>query len=130
MNIKITLDFIEAINNADVDKICSLMSVDHIFIDSQDNLTTGKDCMKKAWVEYFRMFPDYKIEIDDILEKDSMVCLLGHASGTYRNLQNKTNGNHWRIPASWKAIINNNKVTQWQVYADNLIVADIIKRNN
>jgi ketosteroid isomerase-like protein len=129
MNTKITLEFVDAINKADIDKICSLMTVDHIFIDSQDNRATGKENMKKAWAEYFKMFPDYKIEIENILEKSSLVCLFGYASGTYRNLQNENNSNHWRIPAAWKAIVCNNQIKQWQVYADNIIVMDIINRN-
>jgi hypothetical protein len=37
--------------------------------------------------------------------------------------------NHWRIPAAWKAIIKDNKINHWQVYADNIIVMEIIKRN-
>jgi ketosteroid isomerase-like protein len=129
MNTKSTLEFVDAINKADIDKICSLMTVDHVFIDSQDNRATGKENMKKAWAEYFKMFPDYKIEIENILENDSLVCLFGYASGTYRNLQNENNSNHWRIPAAWKAIVRNNQIKQWQVYADNIIVMDIINRN-
>lgn len=55
---------------------------------------------------------------------------LGHASGTYKNLDNPNNSNHWRIPAVWKAIIIENQVKHWQVYADNIIVMDIINRSN
>ena len=63
MKTKVVLDFVDAINSADVDKLYSLMTIDHIFIDSQDNKATGRDNMKQAWIAYFAMFPDYKIEI-------------------------------------------------------------------
>jgi ketosteroid isomerase-like protein len=129
MKTKILLDFVDAINAADVDKLYSLMTNDHIFIDSHDNKVTGRDKMKQAWIGYFAMFPDYKIEINQILEKDSLICAFGYASGTYKNVKTTDNSNYWRVPAAWTAIINDNLVEQWQVYVDNIIVMDIIKRN-
>jgi len=129
MKPKVVFDFADAISHADVNKIYSLMADDHLFIDSQGNKMEGKEKMKQAWTEYFGLFPDYKIEIDEIFEKDSSICLLGYASGTYKNLDNENDSNHWRIPVAWKAIIKNNQIKHWQVYADNLIVVDIINRN-
>lgn len=129
MKTKVVFDFADAVSHADVDKIYSLMADDHLFIDSQGNRMEGKEKMKQAWTEYFRLFPDYKIEIEEIFEKDSSVCALGHASGTYKNLHNNENSNHWRIPAAWKAVIKDNRIKHWQVYADNLVVMDILNRN-
>ena len=129
MNTKVVLDFVHAINSANVDKICSLMTVDHLFIDSQDNRMTGRENMKQAWIEYFELFPDYKIEINEVLQRDSLLCILGYASGTYKNLKNKNNSNYWRIPAAWTAILIDNQIKVWQVYADNIAVMDIINRN-
>jgi len=129
MKNNILLDFVDAINRADVDNILNIMSDDHVLIDSQDNKVSGKDNLKQAWIGYFALFPDYKIEINETLEKDSLICFLGYASGTYKNLQNNINSNHWRIPAAWTAIIKDNHVKHWQVYADNIIVMDIINRN-
>jgi hypothetical protein len=129
METKIVIDFIDAINCANVDKMNDLMTNDHLFIDSQDNKMTGKGNMRQAWIGYFDLFPDYKIEINEILKKDSLICILGYASGTYMNLTNENNSNHWKIPAAWKAIVKNNKIKQWQVYADNIIVMDIINKN-
>lgn len=129
MDVNIVLDFINAINSSDVDRICSLMAENHLFIDSQDNRMSGKENMKQAWTLYFAMFPDYKIEINEIVEKDTLFCVLGYASGTYKGIKKGNNSNYWRIPAAWTAIVLDNKIKRWQVYADNLIVADIINRN-
>ena len=129
METKVVFDFADAISNADVDKIYSLMTHDHLFIDSQDNKMEGRENMKQAWTEYFKWFPDYKIEIEEIYQKDATFCMLGHASGTYKNLHDNDNSNYWRVPAAWKAIITDNQVKHWQVYADNIIVMDIINRN-
>lgn len=129
MKSKIVVDFIDAINNSDIDMILNLMSEDHVFTDSQDNKLTGKEKLRQAWIGYFELFPDYKIEINELLEKDSLVCILGYASGTYLNIKNENNTNYWRIPAAWKAIIRNNQVLSWQVYADNIIVMEIMNKN-
>ncbi|MDU1891412.1 MAG: nuclear transport factor 2 family protein [Dysgonomonas sp.] len=126
---KILQDYVEAINTADTDRLYDLMAEDHIFIDAHDNKVMGRDDMKQSWIGYFKMFPDYKIEINNILEKDSLLCILGYAGGTYKNLKNADNTNYWRVPAAWTAIIEDNRVKQWQVYADNIFPVEIINRN-
>ena len=123
------MNFIDAINKSNVEGILNLISEDHVFIDSQDNKLTGKDNLKQAWTGYFELFPDYKIKINEVFEKDSLICMLGYASGTYKNIKNKNNSNYWRIPAAWSAVIENNKVKKWQVYSDNIIVMNIINQN-
>ena len=129
MESKIVLDFIKAINIADVDKMCALMTIDHTFIDSQDNQTIGKNKMRQAWIEYFSLFPDYKIEVNEIFEKGSLMCILGYASGTYKNLINDDKSNFWRIPAALKAIVKDDQIKLWQVFADNIQVMEIINKN-
>ena len=100
------MDFVVAINTADVDKLYSLMTDNHIFIDSHNNKATGRDNLKQAWIGYFAMFPDYKIEINQILEKDSFVCAF-----------------------AWRAIVKDDKIKLWQVYADNIKALEIINKN-
>jgi ketosteroid isomerase-like protein len=129
MNTKVIPDFIEAINRADVDSMCELMTDDHTFVDSRDNRTIGKEIMRQAWIGYFKLFPDYKIEITGMLRKESFVSMYGYASGTYLGLKKENNGNYWRIPAAWTAYIKNNKVQKWQVYADNSVVMEIVNKN-
>ena len=122
------LKFVDAINHADSALICELMTAWHVFVDSQGNITEGRDAMRSAWQEYFTMFPDYKIEIAEMIEDDNMVIILGHASGTYKNKATDDNSNCWRIPAAWKAIVTRKKIEYWQVYADNSIMLEIIHR--
>ncbi|MDX8338914.1 nuclear transport factor 2 family protein [Draconibacterium sp. IB214405] len=130
MDLKVVNDFVEAINTADIEKLYHLMTSDHEFIDSQGNKMTGSENMKKAWISYFELFPDYKIEITDTLQNDSVIVLLGYAGGTYKKDQNSPDtDNHWRIPAAWKTIVADGKIKLWQVYADNSVVLDIINRN-
>ena len=129
MNTKVILDFVDAINRADVVNMVELMAEDHTFVDSRDNRMTGKENLKKGWLGYFELFPDYKIEITGMLHEESLFYMVGYAGGTYKSMQNEANTNYWRIPAAWKAVILYNKVQLWQVYADNGVVIDILNRN-
>ena len=128
-SVRVVLDYVNAINAADISKLSELMAHDHLFIDSRDNSVIGRDKMKEAWIGYFSMFPDYKVEIVQVVEKDSFVCLFGYASGTYKSLKNNENSNYWRVPAAWTAIVKDDKVKQWQVYVDNTLVIEIYNRN-
>jgi ketosteroid isomerase-like protein len=129
-NKAIAIRFVKAINDHDVDEIINLMSEDHIFIDAKDNKSVGKKGMKEGWEGYYELFPDYQIEISDITENVSTIGLFGYSSATYKNITNKLNSNFWRIPASWKAIVENNKIKHWQVYCDYSSLFKIIEKNN
>jgi len=130
MDLKVVHDFIESINNANIDGIYNLMTSDHVFIDSQGNQIIANENMKKAWIGYFDLFPDYKIEITDTLQNDSILVMLGYASGTYNtNKKSSDTNNYWRVPASWKTIVVDEKIKFWQVYADNSVVIDLVNKN-
>jgi len=129
MGTKIVLDFVEAVNSANVDRMYDLMAEDHQFIDSQDNKVVGKEQMRQGWIGYFALFPDFKIEINEMIENSSLIYMFGYTSGTYQNLVNKENSNHWRTPSAWRVLVENDLIRIWQVYADNIVVMDIMNRN-
>jgi len=120
MNKKVFYTFVDAINQHAIG-IYSLLTDDHKFIDAQGNEITGKDKMKIAWQGYFELFPDYKIEVIDVFESVNVIGAFGSASGSFKN--DKKN-QFLKLP--WKAIIENDKVKLWQVYADTKIPYDII----
>ena len=128
MDDQIFQNFVDAINEHNVDKLCSLMTDDHKFIDSQGNEVVGKENMRAGWIGYFQWFPDYKIEITDMFRGGDTVAAFGFAGGTFQGLSNRKE-NYWRLPASWKAVINNGKIHLWQVYADTKIPYDIINKS-
>jgi ketosteroid isomerase-like protein len=126
MNTESIIEFIEAINHGNTEMMIRLMTDDHLFIDSQGNPLQGKEKMVEAWKGYFALFADYRIEIEESIEKGSLVCLFGYASATY--IDGKTKEHHfWRIPAAWKAIVENKQISHWQVYADNSVVIALMK---
>jgi ketosteroid isomerase-like protein len=121
-------NFVDAINGHNVDAICSLMTDDHAFIDSQGNEVFGKEKMRAGWSGYFQLFPDYTIEITTVFIDGNTVGAFGFASATFEGLSSKKE-NYWRLPASWKADIKGDKIQCWQVYADAKIPFDIIDKN-
>ncbi len=120
---EVVLNFIKAINAADVENICSLMAPDHVFIDNVGHEYKGVPLIKSGWLAYFKSFPDYKIEISEIFEHNAEFVLLGWASASYKGEKMKS----WSIPAAWKAIIENRKVLYWQVFADTKVQFDAMK---
>ena len=44
--VAVVLVFLDAINARDVDKLCALMSEDHIFVDGLGNQVRGKESMR------------------------------------------------------------------------------------
>ena len=122
------LQFIKAINEADIDKICSLMTDDHVFVDSQNNKVLGKERMREAWIGFYKLFPDYHIEINEVFSKDNVILVTGIASGTYKHLTSEHKENFWIVPAAWKAVVSNEKIEFWQIFADMSKAYEIIKR--
>jgi hypothetical protein len=74
--------------------------------------------MTAGWKEYFRMFPDYRLQIENILADKGLVAVFGSASGTYNGKRGLVPENRIEMPAAWRAVVVKGKVKQWQVYAD------------
>ena len=120
------LAFIERINAHDVEGLGALMSDDHTFIDAHSNQISGREKMIAGWRGYFEWFPDYYIEVTDVFEEDDTLALFGFAGGSFQNKPTES----WRLPAAWKAIVKDGRVTLWQVFADTKIPFEIIERNS
>lgn len=119
------LAFIGRINAHDVEGLGALMSDDHTFIDAHGNQVNGREKMIAGWRAYFDWFPDYSIEVTEVFEKDDSLALFGFAGGSFRNKESAG----WHLPAAWKAIVKDGRVTLWQVFADTKIPFEIVKRN-
>lgn len=117
--VSVVLAFLDAINARDVDKICALMSEDHVFVDGLGNQMGGRESMRKAWSGYFQWFPDYRVSHEEIFSQGEVVAAFGSAEGTYAVKGELAKENHWSVPAAWKAVVQNGLVKEWRVYADN-----------
>ena len=127
MSGEIVLDFVKRINEHDVARLAELLSDDHTFTDAHNNSITGKSNMIQGWKGYYSMFPDYKIEVDEFYEAGNTFVMMGFASGTYKGLNPEKN--HWKLPAAWKAVVEERKIKLWQVYCDTKIPFEIIEKN-
>jgi len=67
------------------------------------------------------MFPDYRIEIQQMASAQDLVLASGMASGTRAGT-----GAAWRIAAAWRARVIDGRLAEWQVYADNKPVYEIL----
>jgi ketosteroid isomerase-like protein len=133
--------FVAAINRQDVGALAELMTPAHRFIDALANVVEGREKVRAAWVGYFRMVPDYRIDVVEsywskepgisdpsippsllsrfALDDGSSVVLLGMARGTFAPDGALKPENRWETPVALRALIVNGKVAEWRVYADN-----------
>ena len=109
--------FIDHINAHDVDGLAELMSDDHRFIHALGNEVVGKEQMTAGWRGYFEWFPVYAIEVNETFNQGDTFAMLGFAAGSFKGKAE----NSWRLPAAWKAIVKDGRVTLWQVFADTKI---------
>ena len=111
--------WLAAINSHDVAALRALTTPDHVFVDSLENRVNGARSMEAGWCGYFALCPDYWIRVDHAMAESDTILAAGEAGGTI-------DGESWRIPAAWKAVIRDGRAAEWQVFADNKPVYEIL----
>jgi ketosteroid isomerase-like protein len=122
------LAFIRAINSHEIGTLTDLMTPDHEFVDSLGALAGGRDAMRKAWIAYFFMIPDYRIEVAGVFSQGTRVVVTGKASGTVAVRGELPRANAWEMPIALQADVRDGCVARWQVFADNDPVRQILNR--
>jgi ketosteroid isomerase-like protein len=117
-------EYIARINEHDASGVTELCTDDHVLIDSLGNRLSGRTPLKDGWRGYFALFPDYRIEVHGIASSSESVLAWGVAAGTHAST-----GAAWRIPAAWRAKVVAGRLAEWQVYADNKPVYEILSRS-
>jgi uncharacterized protein (TIGR02246 family) len=131
---EVARQFVEAINRQDVHALAELMTADHRFTDSLGNVVRGRESMREGWKLYFQLVPDYRLDIEETYVNGGAVVMLGVAGGTYSHggESARTTGmpvvmpdgtskvmNRWQTPAAVRARIEDRKVAEWRIFADN-----------
>jgi ketosteroid isomerase-like protein len=119
---EVTRQFVTTINAHDVEGLTSLMTSDHRFIDSLGTVVEGREAMREGWTFYFSMVPDYRLDIRRSFVAENgkaEAMLVGVASGSYWSNEIKRPDSSWSMPVAVRAVIRDDQVAEWQVYADN-----------
>ena len=119
--------FVEAINAHNAEALLAFMTEDHRLADAGDCRVTGHESLRRAWNEYWTWMPDYRIEVQNMLSRGETVGVFGTARGTYAPDGRMRPENQWAIPAAWRAVVRGGHVAEWQVYADNSPVSEIME---
>ena len=121
--------FVRAISSQDVGAISDLMTADHAFVDSDGTEIRGKERMRAAWAQYFQMFPDYGIKVQETYSRDQVVILVGTAEGTYAVDGELLAENHWSVPAVWRAVAGDDALLEWRVYVNVEPIVKIVAKH-
>jgi ketosteroid isomerase-like protein len=105
----VALRFNSRINARDLEGLASLMTDDHTFIDSSNDVHSGKPAMVEGWKEFFEAYPDYRNVFTRVEVKYDTVVLIGYSTCSHDPLDG---------PALWTAIVRDGKVSEWRVYLD------------
>ena len=106
---KTALKFNDCINSRDIGGLSSLMTDDHAFIDTADNVFHGKEQCINIWKQFFAAFPDYRNIFTKATERGDAVIIEGRSVCSEKALEG---------PAIWMAKIREEKVAQWRIYPD------------
>lgn len=125
----IALEFVDRINRRELDLLCELMTEDHRFVDSDGTVSaTDREAMREAWRAYYAMIPDYRIDIEETIVSGNVIILLGIASGTCTADGELEPENRWQTPAAWKALVRDDRVAEWRVWADLEPIRAVMRR--
>jgi ketosteroid isomerase-like protein len=101
--------FNTCINAADLGGLSSLMTDDHVFIDTVVSRVSGKAAVTAAWASFFATFPGYRNEFDSLRLVGEDVVVTGRSVCSDTRLQG---------PALWRARVRGDKISEWQIYKD------------
>jgi hypothetical protein len=106
----IALLFNECKNKRDYEGMRSLMSESMSLVTYGNIDTADKDSSSKAWLSFWEDYPDYLNHISWVESRNDFVILIGKSICSNNDFLNKN--------AIWSAKIEDDKVSEWQVYDD------------
>lgn len=127
--VEIAIAFFGAINAHDADHLAELMTDDHVFTDSLGASIRGREKMRDRWRSYFAFCPDYRISHEAIFRDGETVAAFGSAGGTLSLHGKMAAANKWQIPAAWRVVVQGGRIREFQVYADNKPVYEILAKS-
>jgi hypothetical protein len=111
----VALQFVERINQGDLEGIASLTSEEYTFTDTAGRVYffRGKDAIKRSWDEYLSAYPDYKIHVHQVLIGGNGVAIIGKTSGSHVPPEIEE-----EETVLWVAQVLDGLVSEWRIYSD------------
>lgn len=106
---RIVSAFNACINARDLAGLSDLMTDNHRFIDTADNVVSGKAACVGAWRGFFAAFSDYRNVFERIEVRGDDVTVAGRSECSDARLQG---------PALWSAKVAGEAVVEWRVWED------------
>jgi ketosteroid isomerase-like protein len=107
--------FIDRINARDADGLAALMTDDHELIVFDESPLRGRDANVDAWRGYFRSFPQYVIWPHEAVERDGVVAVLGHTTGSHVGL---SDDQERKLTLIWLAEVVDRRLRSWRLVED------------
>lgn len=123
-------EFIELINDHAPHELSSRMTEDHILVDALGNKFSGIESATEVWKGYFSIWPDYWIDMEDIISEGEKIYGFGTMSGTHVGHLPGKSQHFFKIPLAIKAIVDGENIKSWQIFADTKKQSDIIRKNS
>ncbi len=118
-NSEVVLKFVSKINSHDVPGLVSLMTEDHLFVDSLGSRFV-RPAIEEGWRQYFAMVPDYWVRVERVISDTEVSVLIGEAGGTFVPKGGRPKlENRWSAPSAWVARTREGRVSEWRVFSDN-----------
>jgi ketosteroid isomerase-like protein len=107
--------FITAITARDVDALSTLMTDDHELVVFDEPPSCGREANVEAWRGYVSSFPAYVITPHETVERDGVVAVLGHTTGSHLGLPDDEER---QLTLIWVAQVVDGTIRSWRLVDD------------
>lgn len=107
--------FIAGINARDIDAVSALISDDHELAVFDEAPLRGREANVEAWRGYFESFPVYFITPHRTVERDGVVAVLGHTTGSHLGLPDDEER---QLTLIWVAQVVDGTLRSWRLVED------------
>jgi ketosteroid isomerase-like protein len=109
------ISFIDCVNRGDITGLGDLMTEDHQLLVLDESPLVGKDANLRAWHGYAALCPAYVIYPRQIRERDGVVAVLGHTTGSHLNLPDSEEA---ALTLIWLADVRDGALSLWRIIED------------
>jgi len=111
-NRHIALEFLSQINSHNLDGMIALLSDDAVYINPFGEEIADPFVVKYAWNRHFDSYPDFFVEVEQVIESGNYVAVFGQSISTPGLVEGAEN----KVPTAWRVRIEFGKVSSWQVF--------------